>query len=136
MTDYAELIKVLRYQAKTMLENNCTTMSAEQSEDAAAAIETLAAEVARLQAVDMWIPITEKLPQKTGYYLTSLSRKASEEFGGNSTSIKIMRFMGEDWRYAHHFPEWINSEIKDTVTHWMPLPKKPKWRGDAAEDNG
>lgn len=42
--DYKNLIKKLEYQAKTIRNNNCTTMSAEESEAAANAIETLLAE--------------------------------------------------------------------------------------------
>lgn len=42
--DYKNLIKKLEYQAKTIRNNNCTTMSAEESEAAANAIKTLLAE--------------------------------------------------------------------------------------------
>lgn len=42
--DYKNLIKKLEYQADTIRNNNCTTMSAEESEAAANAIKTLLAE--------------------------------------------------------------------------------------------
>lgn len=42
--DYKNLIKKLEYQAETIRNNNCTTMSAEESEAAANAIKTLLAE--------------------------------------------------------------------------------------------
>lgn len=42
--DYKNLIKKLEYQAETIRNNNCTTMSAEESESAANAIEALLAE--------------------------------------------------------------------------------------------
>jgi len=73
-----------------------------------------------------WISVKERLPECRGYYLAAIERTAPEELGGNSTNVKIMRWMGEDWRYAYHIPEWINKEIMDKVTHWMPLPELPK----------
>lgn len=42
--DYKNLIKKLEYQAETIRNNNCTTMSAEESEAAANAIKTLLTE--------------------------------------------------------------------------------------------
>lgn len=73
-----------------------------------------------------WVKATEQLPVERGYYLACVKRTAPEELGGDSVSIKIMRWMGEDWRYAYHIPKWINEEVKDTVTYWMPLPTPPK----------
>jgi hypothetical protein len=75
---------------------------------------------------DGWISVSERLPEERGHYLAVVKRTAPDMLGGNETRIKIMRWMGEDWRYAHYIPEWINKVITDTVTHWMPLPQPPK----------
>lgn len=83
-------------------------------------------EIERLREAMRWIPVTGQLPTERGYYLAVIKRIAPDELGGNNTRVKIMRWMGEDWRYAFHFPKWINDEITETVTHWMPLPAPPE----------
>jgi hypothetical protein len=75
---------------------------------------------------DGWISVSERLPEERGHYLAVVKRTAPDILGGNETRIKIMRWMGEDWRYAHYIPEWINKAITDTVTHWQALPQPPK----------
>lgn len=30
------------------------------------------------------------------------------------------------FRMPTHIPEWINKEINEEVTHWMPIPQPPK----------
>lgn len=80
----------------------------------------------RPQSCGNWISVKERLPEAHGHYLTVVKRTAPDMLGGNETRIKIMRWMGKDWRYAHHIPEWINKAITDIVTHWMPLPQPPK----------
>ena len=89
--------------------------------------------LARLEAEVMaacnsvrWAPVTERLPTERGYYLAVVKRIAPDDLGGNNTRVKIMRWMGEDWRYPLHIPKWINEAITETVTHWMPLPELPK----------
>lgn len=75
-----------------------------------------------------WISAEERLPDKSGRYLVANMRRAPDELGGNSFSVKIFRW-SEDikgWRYPVHIPEEINNEIIDTVTHWMPLPELPE----------
>lgn len=78
------------------------------------------------EEIPHWIPVSERLPEELGHYLAVVKRIAPDEFGGNGTRIRIMRWLGYDWRYAHHIPEWINQKITETVTHWMPLPAVPK----------
>lgn len=92
------------------------------------ALKSANAEIARLTEAERWIPVSERLPEERGYYLAVVHRTAPDELGGNETRIRIMQWMGEDWRYAYHVPEWINREITDTVTHWMPLPEPPESR--------
>ena len=90
------------------------------------ALEKANAEIARLREAQRWIPVSERLPTERGYYLVVVKRIAPDELGGNNTRVKIMRWMGEDWRYPVHIPEWINEAITETVTHWQPLPAAPK----------
>lgn len=90
------------------------------------ALAKLEAEVMAACNSVRWVPVAERLPTERGYYLAVIKRIAPDELGGNLTNVKIMRWLGEDWRYPLHIPEWINEAITETVTHWMPLPNPPK----------
>ena len=73
-----------------------------------------------------WISVKDRLPEVIGRYLVCVNRHASEELGGNSRRLIILRWTAEGWRMPTHFPKWINDEITEYVTHWMPLPDPPK----------
>lgn len=74
-----------------------------------------------------WISVKDRLPDKTGRYLAVKKRIALDELGGNRTDIVILRFSVDDgFRMPTHIPDWINEEINEEVTHWMPLPDAPK----------
>ena len=73
--------------------------------------------------VQEWIPVDDRLPDKTGRYLAVKKRIAPDKLGGNRTDIVIIRFFVDDgFRMPTHIPDWINEEINEEVTHWMPLP--------------
>lgn len=73
--------------------------------------------------VQEWIPVDDRLPEETGRYLAVKKRIAPDELGGNRTDIVILRFFVDDgFRMPTHIPDWINGEINEEVTHWMPLP--------------
>ena len=77
--------------------------------------------------VQEWISVDDRLPDETGRYLVVKKRIAPDEFGGNRTDIVILRFfVGDGFRMPKHIPDWINGEINEEVTHWMPLPELPK----------
>ena len=77
--------------------------------------------------VTQWISVDDRLPDETGRYLVVKKRIAPDEFGGNRTDIVILRFLvGDGFRMPTHIPDWINEEINEEVTHWMPLPQLPK----------
>ena len=73
--------------------------------------------------VQEWISVDDRLPDETGRYLVVKKRIAPDELGGNRTDIVILRFfVGDGFRMPTHIPDWINEEINEEVTHWMPLP--------------
>ena len=73
--------------------------------------------------VQEWISVDDRLPDETGRYLAVKKRIAPDELGGNRTDIVILRFFVDDgFRMPIHIPDWINGEINEEVTHWMPLP--------------
>ena len=91
-------------------------------------IQDLRRENAALRArVPQWISVDDRLPDETGRYLAVKKRIAPDEFGGNRTDIVILRFLvGDGFRMPTHIPDWINEEINEEVTHWMPMPEPPK----------
>ena len=77
--------------------------------------------------VQEWISVDDRLPDETGRYLAVKKRIAPDEFGGSRTDIVILRFFVDDgFRMPTHIPDWINEEINEEVTHWMPLPLAPE----------
>ena len=77
--------------------------------------------------VQEWISVDDRLPDETGRYLAVKKRIAPDKLGGNRTDIVILRFFVDDgFRMPTHIPDWINDEINEEVTHWMPLPQPPK----------
>ena len=77
--------------------------------------------------VQEWVSVDDRLPDKNGRYLAVKKRIAPDELGGNRTDIVIIRFFVDDgFRMPTHIPDWINEEINEEVTHWMPLPQPPK----------
>ena len=80
--------------------------------------------------VQEWISVDDRSPEETGRYLTVKKRIAPDELGGNRTDIVILRFFVDDgFRMPIHIPDWINEEINEEVTHWMPLPPEPRKEG-------
>ncbi len=88
-------------------------------------IQDLRRENAELKArVPEWISVDNRLPNETGRYLAVKKRIAPDDFGGDRTDIVIVRFFVDDgFRMPTHIPDWINEEINEEVTHWMPLPE-------------
>lgn len=82
--------------------------------------------------VQEWISVDDRLPDETGRYLAVKKRIAPDTLGGNRTDIVIIRFFEDSgFKIPIHIPDWINEEIKEEVTHWMPLPELPKGDNDA-----
>jgi hypothetical protein len=69
----------------------------------------------RADSVSEWISVKDRLPQATGKYLCAVKDKR-----GNLWTI------ASDW--SLEMKSWFGDygEIKNIVTHWMPLPDPPK----------
>ena len=77
--------------------------------------------------VQEWISVKDRLPDETGRYLAVKNRIAPDALGGNRTDVVILRFFEDSgFKMPKHIPNWINEEINDEVTHWMPLPPAPE----------
>lgn len=89
--------------------------------EAADAIEELQAQLmysndaakAIAEKVPKWIPVTERLPNHEGRYITAFSKG---EVGENV----FLSFRGAPAKW------YYNSEDTGEVTHWMSLPEPPK----------
>lgn len=102
MTDDGSCIETLMKQAADAIE--------ELSRDLDSMNE---ANIALYGALPKWIPVTERLPEKDGAFITAYSK------GGVS----------QNWYMTFHHGggKWYqNSEDTGEVTHWMPLPEPPK----------
>ena len=62
-----------------------------------------------------WIPVTEKLPERNGFYLCLYESKAK---GGVAMDegLSILQFINKKWCL---FDSYV-------VTHWLPIPEPPK----------
>lgn len=72
--------------------------------------EKVRKEVAKLQSVSKWIPVTERLPKESGEYLAYCG-----EYDGICVIYYEILKTKSKWR-----TNWKE------VTHWMPLPEPPK----------
>ena len=110
---YEELVKLLKYAAQTEATNHPTWN--ELMQKAADAIEDLdnKLNLYRQGKISRWIPVTERLPEQDGTFITAYSK------GGVSQNWYMV--------FHHGGGKWYqNSEDTGEVTHWMPLPEPPK----------
>lgn len=67
--------------------------------------------------VQRWIPVSERLPEKEGTYITTTNAT------GRSQGVLVQEYVYRNgvgkWRWHDRYSPW-------TVTHWMPLPEPPK----------
>ena len=80
--------------------------------------------------VQEWVPVTERLPEDSGYYLVVHQNKYN-----GSISIAFEMYIkckiGEWWEseFACDITKqflWATRLQEQEVTHWMPLPEPPK----------
>lgn len=96
----------------------------EQAADAIEALSKLALDehnrAAKLAWESRWIPVSERLPEKTSHYLVHIECKCDGELWSKWTDVAwFYRKFYWEYRYGAEF-------FKETVTHWMPLPQPPK----------
>jgi hypothetical protein len=60
-----------------------------------------------------WIPVSERLPKKTGDYLVWFQEKQA-----------ILPFVSGYWRWGDGSN--MQEDKRGDVNHWMPLPEPPK----------
>ena len=87
--------------------------------------DCIAIEIEGLPAADVepvrhgarWIPCSERLPEKAGFYFVATPR-----------GIEIMEFSSGDKRYRETpcFVSEALGKVSGYVTHWQPLPESPK----------
>lgn len=68
-----------------------------------------------LERMPKWIPVTERLPEKTGKYLVC----------GQWTGKPAETWVCELIAFGN-IKGWANEARNPAVTHWMPLPELPK----------
>jgi hypothetical protein len=72
------------------------------------------------KSIPHWIPVTERLPESQGPFLT--------RYGFGDASIKTGQFYYGVlyYLYADAEPHWQRANEGVEVTHWMRIPKLPK----------
>lgn len=73
-----------------------------------------------------WISVDERLPEEDGVYITFTNAKGKSE-GVVAQSLVTKTIRGNTirrWEWQTRISPWV-------VTHWMPLPKAPKMKGDS-----
>lgn len=69
--------------------------------------------------IPRWIPVTERLPEKTNHYLVRIECKCDGELMSKWTQVA---WFCEKFYWEHsHGAEFF----EETVTQWMPLPSAP-----------
>ena len=74
-----------------------------------------AIEKVRAMEEPRWIPVTERLPEKTGKYLVCCQWRGEPAETWVCELIAFGKIKG-----------WANEARNPAVTHWMPLPEPPK----------
>lgn len=110
MSDYTELCRELRNTERICRDR----MDGEVMLKAADAIEQLS-NAGREESKPRWIPVTERLPEKTGKYLVCGQWRGKPAETWVCELIAFGKIKG-----------WANEARNPAVTNWMPLPEPPK----------
>ena len=81
---------------------------------------TLGYDAGREENKPRWIPVTERLPEKTNHYLVHVKCGCDGEL--------VSAWEQVAWFCEKFYWEHLHSDevFEETVTHWMPLPEPPK----------
>ena len=94
-------------------------------------IAKLQAENAHLKEVQKWIPVTERLPDKDGKYLTYYHNHFVDitrvlDFAKDARKVNKYDFLRSWKKVWYEYDSEYGYFTIDDVTHWMPLPEAPK----------
>ena len=86
--------------------------------------EALQMGIDALGTSEEWVDVNDRLPDEEGDYLVFIVDDEGE------TRMEVMKLF--EWRNCFNWAEYMSSYWTDynTITHWKPLPKPPKERGD------
>lgn len=111
--------------------------------DAADALEAADKRIEKLEKqLTKWVSVEDKLPEESGEYIVYIQMGTGVEvpdfFGSNDLSyVTSIHFRKEQNIWFDEYDESYNADLSlvDTanafhVTHWMPLPQKPKGEHD------
>ena len=129
---YDELVEDLRRMANTWLAEEykvCAEAVRFLMREAADAIEELAKDI----NVPRWIPVTERLPEEDGKYLTVYKSVLNPPipwirvcwFAKNLRKVDKYEFPKKKPGFYESDSEYGYFEVSG-ITHWMPLPQTPK----------
>ena len=117
---YDELIAALRgpYDSRTdiqLMKQAADAIEELQSDNAAlnGTVSNLIEQITELSK-PRWIPVTERLPEKTGKYLVC------GQWRGKPAEIWVCELIA-----LGKIKGWANEARNPVVTHWMPLPIAP-----------
>ena len=69
-------------------------------------------------SVNRWIPVSERLPEQSGYYLVCDSTAEFDNIRGRQDVSKFV--------IGRHGGHWYGAIRGEYITHWMPLPEPPE----------
>ena len=70
------------------------------------------------QGNNRWIPCSERMPEKTGYYLVCDSTLVVDDMKGRQDVAKFV--------IGRHGGYWYSAILRECITHWMYLPEPPE----------
>lgn len=79
--------------------------------------------------IEEWIPVTERQPEKNGWYLVTKHTYGNIGFEMDEIQIGLMRYLDGRWVLPVHIPSWINNELTTDILAWRELPE-PYRKGD------
>lgn len=115
-----EAINVLKNEIKCVLRNSCERIECASCElvmpiEQILSAYDMAISALREQEERRWIPVKERLPAESGYYLVAYRDK----FSGN-------KLISIDFYTKCVAGEWWENDFGRTAICWMPLPEPPK----------
>ena len=115
---YGELVKELRDSAEWA--DRLALLMGRAEGDTHAPIMRKAADAIEELSKPSWIPVTERLPEKTNHYLVHVKCGCDGKF---ASAWEQVAWFCEKFYWEHLHGDDV---FEETITHWMPLPEPPK----------